>query len=64
MNWLAIFFFVVAVIYLVAYFVEMPIFYEGNPKTRFFIEKLGKKGYKLLLLVFAGIFLVLAFIFK
>jgi hypothetical protein len=64
MNWLAIFFFVVAVVYLVAYFVEMPIFYEGNPKTRFFIEKLGKKGYKLLLLVFAGIFLVLAFIFK
>ena len=64
MNWLSIFFFVVAVIYLVAYFVEMPIFYEGNPKTRFFIEKLGKKGYKLLLLVFAGIFLVLAFIFK
>ncbi len=64
MNWLGIFFFVVAVIYLVAYFVEMPIFYEGNPKTRFFIEKLGKKGYKLLLLVFAGIFLVLAFIFK
>ena len=64
MNWLAIFFFVVAVIYLVAYFVEMPIFYEGNPKTRFFIEKLGKKGYKLLLLVFAGIFLILAFIFK
>ena len=64
MNWWAIFFFVVAVIYLVAYFVEMPIFYEGNPKTRFFIEKLGKKGYKLLLLVFAGIFLVLAFIFK
>ena len=64
MNWLAIFFFVVAVIYLVAYVVEMPVFYEGNPKTRFFIEKLGKKGYKLLLLVFAGIFLVLAFIFK
>ena len=64
MNWLAIFFFVVAVVYLVAYFVEMPIFYEGNPKTRIFIEKLGKKGYKLLLLVFAGIFLVLAFIFK
>ena len=64
MNWLAIFFFVVAIVYLVAYFVEMPIFYEGNPKTRFFIEKLGKKGYKQLLLVFAGIFLVLAFIFK
>ena len=64
MNWLALFFFVVAVVYLVAFFVEIPIFYEGNPKTRFFIKKLGKKGYKLLLLVFAVIFLILAFMFN
>lgn len=64
MNTLAIVFFLLAVLYIVAYFVEMPIFYEGNPKTKFMIDKLGKKGYKLLLLVFAGIFLVLAFVFK
>ncbi len=64
MNYLGLIFFLLAALYLVAYFVEIPIFYEGNPKTRFFIEKMGKKGYKLLLLTFAAIFLVLAFVFK
>ncbi len=64
MNTLAIVSFLLAVLYIVAYFVEIPIFYEGNPKTKFMIDKLGKKGYKLLLLAFAGIFLVLAFVFK
>lgn len=64
MNTLAIVSFLLAVLYIVAYFVEIPIFYEGNPKTKFMIDKLGKKGYKLLLLVFVGIFLVLAFVLK
>jgi len=64
MNILAIVYFLLAVLDIVAYFVEIPIFYEGNPKTKFMIDKLGKKGYKLLLLAFAGIFLVLAFVFK
>jgi len=64
MNILAIVSFLLAVLYIVAYFVEIPVFYEGNPKTKFMIDKLGKKGYKLLLLAFAGIFLVLAFAFK
>lgn len=64
MNTWAIVFFLLAVLYLVAYFVEIPIFYEGNPKTKFLIDKLGKKGYKLLLLIFAAVFLVLAFLFK
>lgn len=64
MNTWSIVFFVLAVLYLVAYFVEIPFFYEGNPKTKFMIDKLGKKNYKLLLLGFAVIFLALAFIFK
>jgi len=64
MNTWSIVFFLFAVLYLVAYFVEIPFFYEGNPKTKFMIDKLGKKNYKLLLLGFAVIFLVLAFIFK
>ena len=64
MNTLAIFFFLVSVLYFVAYFIEMPIFYEGNPKTRFFIEKMGKKNYKWMLLIFALVFLVLAFVFR
>lgn len=64
MNTWSIVFFLLAILYLVAYFVEIPFFYEGNPKTKFMIDKLGKKNYKLLLLGFAVIFLVLAFIFK
>ncbi len=64
MDYLGLIFFLFAALYIVAYFVEIPIFYEGNPKTRWFIQKLGKKGYKMLLLTFAAIFLVLAFVFK
>lgn len=64
MSTWAIVFFLLGVVYLIAYFIEIPFFYEGNPKTKFLMDKLGKKGYKLLLLIFAGIFLVLAFIFK
>lgn len=64
MNYLGLIFFLLAALYLVAYFVEIPIFYEGNPKTKFFIDKMGKKGYKMLLLAFAAIFIVLAFVFK
>jgi hypothetical protein len=64
MSGLSIFFLVVSIIYLVAYFIEIPIFYEGNPKTRFFIKKMGKKNYKFLLLGFGVLFLILAFVFK
>lgn len=64
MSTWAIVFFLLGVVYLIAYFIEIPFFYEGNPKTKFLMDKLGRKGYKLLLLIFAGIFLVLAFIFK
>jgi hypothetical protein len=35
MNTWAIVFFLLAVLYLVAYFVEIPFFYEGNPNTHF-----------------------------
>jgi hypothetical protein len=52
--------FVVSLLYFVAYFVEIPLFYEGNPKTRFLIEKMGKTNYKRLLIAFAVIFLALA----
>ncbi len=64
MDYLGLIFFLFAALYIIAYFVEIPIFYEGNPKTRFLINKLGKKGYKMLLLVFAAIFIVLAIVFK
>jgi hypothetical protein len=64
MSGLSIFFLVFGILYLVAYFIEIPLFYEGNPKTRFMIQKMGKKNYKLLLLGFGAIFLILAFVFK
>lgn len=64
MNTWSIVFFILGALYLVAYFVEIPFFYEGNPKTKFMIQKMGKKNYKLLLLVFAIIFLVVAFFLK
>lgn len=43
--------FALGVLYLIAFMIEIPIFYEGNPKTRFFIEKMGKRNYKILLFV-------------
>ena len=52
--------FVLSLLYFVAYFVEIPLFYEGNPKTRFLIQKMGKKNYKRLLIVFGLIFLAVA----
>ena len=64
MSGLSIFFLVFGILYLVAYFIEIPFFYEGNPKTRFMIQKMGKKNYKYLLLCFGAIFLILAFVFK
>jgi hypothetical protein len=64
MSGLSIFFLVFGILYLVAYFIEIPLFYEGNPKTRFMIQKMGKKNYKLLLLGFGAIFMILAFVFK
>jgi hypothetical protein len=64
MPWYAILFFVLGVLYLVAYFVEIPFFYEGNPKTRFMIQKMGKKNYKLVLLVFGVVFIALALILR
>jgi hypothetical protein len=64
MSGLSIFFLVLGILYLVAYFIEIPLFYEGNPKTRFMIQKMGKKNYKFLLLGFGAILLILAFVFK
>ena len=64
MPWYSILFFVLGVLYLVATFIEIPIFYEGNPKTRFMIQKMGKKNYKILLIVFGVVFIALALYFR
>ncbi len=64
MEWYVILLFVLGVLYLVAYFVEIPFFYEGNPKTRFMIQKMGKKNYKLVLLVFGIVFIAAALMLR
>ncbi len=60
MPWYIIALFVLGVLYLVAAFVEIPIFYEGNPKTRLFIKKMGKKNYKIMLVFFGILFIAVA----
>ena len=64
MPWYSILFFVLGVLYLVAAFIEIPFFYEGNPKTRFMIQKMGKKNYKILLVVFGVVFIAWALYFR
>lgn len=56
--------FALGVLYLIAFMIEIPFFYEGNPKTRFFIEKMGKKNYKILLLVFGIAFIAAGIYFR
>lgn len=53
-------FFLLAVFYVVGAIFEFPIMFEGNPKTRFLMSKMGKKNLKILIYVFAAIFLALA----
>ncbi|UNC91032.1 hypothetical protein [Candidatus Contubernalis alkaliaceticus] len=56
--------FLLAALYIVGGIFEFPILFEGNPKTRFLISKMGKKNYKIMLFVFSVIFLVLAILLK
>lgn len=52
--------FLLGALYIVGGIFEFPIMFEGNPKTRFFISKMGRKNYKIMLFVFAAVFLVVA----
>ncbi len=52
--------FLLAALYFVGAIFEFPIMFEGNPKTRFFISKMGRKNFKIMLFVFAAVFFVLA----
>lgn len=57
-------FFLLAALYFVGALFEFPIMFEGNPKTRFMISKMGKKNFKMLLYIFAVIFIGLAIYLK
>lgn len=56
--------FLVAALYLFGAIFEFPIMFEGNPKSRWLMEKMGKRNLKILLFVFAAIFIALAIILK
>ena len=64
MSILSFVLFLVAALYVFGALFEFPIMFEGNPKTKFIISKLGKRNYKILLFVLAGVFVVLALLLK
>lgn len=51
--------FLLGVLYGFAACVEIGFFYEGNPKTRLIIKWIGKRNYKILLVVMSIIFIAL-----
>ncbi len=53
-----------AVLYIAGAILEFPIMFEGNFKTKWIMEKIGRKNHKLLLLGLGAILLVLAAIFR
>lgn len=54
---LSVVLFLLGILHGVAAFVEIGIFYEGNPKTRLIIKWMGKRNYKILLKVMAILFI-------
>ncbi len=56
--------FAIGLLYLIAAFVELPIFYMGNPKTRFLIQKMGKRNYKIMLIVLGTALVVGGFLLR
>ncbi len=64
MSGWSILLFLLAALYIVGAIFEFPIMFEGNPKTRLLMSKMGKKNLKIMILVFGAIFLVLAFMLK
>lgn len=53
-----------AVFYFFGALFEFPIMFEGNPKTRFMMKKIGKRNLKIVILLFAFLFLVMAVYLK
>lgn len=57
--------FILAALYAVGAVMEFPLFFEGNPKTRWLMAKVGgKRNWKIVLLVLAVVFLVLALLLR
>lgn len=56
--------FLLAALYIAGAIFEFPIMFDGNPKTRFIMKKIGKKNLKIVLIIMAIIFLYLANMLK
>lgn len=61
---LSLILFLLGILYGVAAFVEIGLFYEGNPKTRLLIKWMGKRNYKILLVIMSIVFIGLGFWFR
>jgi len=55
---------IIGVFYVVGAVFEFPIVFEGNFKTKWIMEKIGRKNHKLLLLGIGIILVVLAVILR
>ena len=56
--------FLLAALYVVGAIFEFPLMFDGNPKTRWLMKKMGKGNLKILFYVMAAVFIVLAMMLK
>lgn len=64
MSTASIILFLLATLYIVGGLLEFPIMFDGNPKTRWIMNKIGKKNLKIVILLFGVIFMALAIYLK
>ncbi|MBS4022694.1 MAG: hypothetical protein KGZ79_09795 [Dethiobacter sp.] len=60
MSTWSIILFLLAALYIFGAIFEFPIIFEGNPKTRFLISKIGKKNLKIMFFILSAVFIVFA----
>jgi Sec-independent protein secretion pathway component TatC len=56
--------FLLAALYVFGAIFEFPIMFDGNPKTRWLLKKIGKRNLKIVFFVMAIIFIILAMYLK
>lgn len=56
--------FALGALYLIGVFIEFPFMYEGNPKTRYFIKKMGRRNFKIMLFIFGIAFIIGGFLLR
>jgi Sec-independent protein secretion pathway component TatC len=56
--------FLLAALYVFGAIFEFPIMFDGNPKTRWLMKKIGKRNLKIVFFVMAVIFIILAMLLR